>query len=415
MFRKFLGLAALCAGVGLGWVAYPAASCPLCDQVDLTFAEEMDSADVVVIAEEVKVAAPKSEPPAKISLLSPAAKSKFRITQILKGEQHLGKTQEFEVLYFGSQPAGTKFYAIANDPLMLTWSTPIPLTERSFKYLSQLPSLPKEGAARLTFFYNHLEDEEDMLARDAYDEFAKAPYEWVKDLKPKMDHDQLVAWIKNDKIAASRRRLYLVMLGACGSEKDLVMLKQMLTSGERESKFVLDALVACYLTLAGPEGMTLIEDAFLKNPKADYADTWSAIQALRVLGQMSERIPKERLVQGFRHMLDRPQLADLVIPDLSRWEDWDSMDRLVELFKESQDSGSFIRVPVIRFLMVCPRPEAKKYLDELAQLDPNAMKRATTFPALIRRSDKKDDSNVARPKKADKPAAAPAAGEEEKK
>ena len=32
-------------------------------------------------------------------------------------------------------------------------------------------------------------------------------------------------------------------------------------------------------------------------------------------------------------MLDRPQLADLVIPDLARWEDWSVMDRLVELFK----------------------------------------------------------------------------------
>ena len=37
-----------------------------------------------------------------------------------------------------------------------------------------------------------LEDGDELLARDAYDEFAKAPYDVVKALKPKMNHDQLV-------------------------------------------------------------------------------------------------------------------------------------------------------------------------------------------------------------------------------
>ncbi len=53
---------------------------------------------------------------------------------------------------------------------------------------------------------------------------AKSPYEEVLALKPQMNHDQLVAWIKNEDIPASRRRLYLTMLGVCGSEKDLPLL-----------------------------------------------------------------------------------------------------------------------------------------------------------------------------------------------
>ncbi len=44
--------------------------------------------------------------------------------------------------------------------------------------------------------------------------------------------------------------------------------------------------------------------------------------ALRVLGQETDLIPKQRLVAALRNMLDRPQLADLVIPDLARWQDW---------------------------------------------------------------------------------------------
>ena len=52
-----------------------------------------------------------------------------------------------------------------------------------------------------------------MLSRDAYDEFARAPYATVKELKPKLNHDQLVAWINDPQVPASRKRLYFTLLG----------------------------------------------------------------------------------------------------------------------------------------------------------------------------------------------------------
>ena len=80
-------------------------------------------------------------------------------------------------------------------------------------------------------------------------------------------------------------------------------------------------------------------------------------------------------------MLDRPQLADLVIADLARWQDWAVMDRLVTLFKNATDETSWVRVPVINYLQACPLPEAKERLAELAKLDPESVKKATTlFP-----------------------------------
>ena len=78
-------------------------------------------------------------------------------------------------------------------------------------------------------------------------------------------------------------------------------------------------------------------------------------------------------------MLDRPQLADLVIPDLARWEDWSVMDRLVELFKNANDESSWVRVPVVNYLRACPLPKAKEQIDELAKIDPDTVKRANTF------------------------------------
>lgn len=358
-----------------------ARACPFCSAVSQTFTEEVNTVQVGVIAKLVQ------QPPAKVSPdepLTPAAnveKTKFEIVQVLKGQEHLKEKKELEVLYFGQQPKGTKFLILGTDPPEIAWNAPVPLTERAVEYIGKLLALPEKGADRLAFFQDYLEDTDELLARDAYDEFAKAPYSEVKELKDRMQHDKFVAWINDKNVLASRRRLYLTMLGVCGTEKDVQMLEELITREEPEGepKTALDAMIACYLTLKGPDGMPLIEEHFLKNPKAEYTDTYSAIMALRFHGQEEKIVPKERLVEGLRHMLDRPQLADLVIPDLARWEDWGSMDKLVKLFKDSDDKTSWVRVPVVQFLRACPLPEAKQHVAELEKIDPESVKRASFF------------------------------------
>ena len=78
-------------------------------------------------------------------------------------------------------------------------------------------------------------------------------------------------------------------------------------------------------------------------------------------------------------MLKRPQLADLVIPDLARWEDWSCMDQLVDLFKNADDKSSWVKVPVVNYLRACPLPKAKDHIKELEILDPESVKRALNF------------------------------------
>jgi hypothetical protein len=52
---------------------------------------------------------------------------------------------------------------------------------------------------------------------------------------------------------------------------------------------------------------------------------------------------------------------------------------LIKLFKNADEKSSWVRVPVINYLRSCPLPEAKSYIDELAKVDPDAVKRAQTF------------------------------------
>ncbi len=361
----------------LPWQAAPAvAFCPFCSAPQQTFAEEMEAMDAVALAR--MTARPK---PAEGSDGSPdqIEKSTFEVVRVLRGDEWLKPGMSIETLYFGDEDKDALFFLTATDPPELMWASPLRLSERAHDYLLRVRELPK-SPERLAFFLGHLEDKDEMLARDAYDEFARAPYSDVVALKEKMNHDQLVAWIHNAEVPVSRRRLYLTMLGICGTPADTPFLDEMLRSKDPERKAALDAVIGCYLALRGDEGIATIDELFLKNPDAEYSDTWSAILALRILGAETTVIPRERIVESLRLLLDRPQLADLVIPDLARFEDWTVIPKLIELFKSADATNQWVRVPVINFFRACPLPEARQAIDELAQLDPDAVKRAQIFP-----------------------------------
>jgi hypothetical protein len=353
--------------------ATAAAACPFCSATSQTFSEELGTMDVAVIAKLVKLPPPSSKPGDEIQ------KATFEVTQIIKGEGLVKAKEKVETLYFGDGAIGKSFLIMGISPPATMWSTPLPLTDRGAKYLTEVTRLPKDNNERLVFFQKYLEDEDEMLARDAYDEFARAPYSDIKAIKDKLTHNQVVAWIKNPDIPASRRRLYLVMLGVTGTEKDIPMLEEFMTSSDRKAKSGLDALIACYLTLKGEAGLPLVEKLFLANEKADYADTYAAIMAIRFHGTDGGVIESKRLVKSLHPMLERPELADLVIPDLAKWEDWSVMDRLFALYKTANEKNSWVRVPVVNYLRVCPLPKAKELLQECEKIDPAAVKRANTF------------------------------------
>ena len=124
--------------------------------------------------------------------------------------------------------------------------------------------------------------------------------------------------------------------------------------------------------------MKLIEKDFLQNQDAEFTDTYAAIQAIRI-AQETGIVTKDKSAEAFHYMLDRPKMADLVIPDLARWQDWTVADRLVDLFVNADSDSAWVRVPVLRYLQVCPNEDAKKQLARLEMMDPTAAKQAQSF------------------------------------
>ena len=368
-------------------------ACPFCSAVSLTFAQEIAQSQVAVIVRLV-------DPPPAGSLSpradGPLPKGKFAVVEVLKGTDlvaeagHAGADgTPIETILLEEKPVGTVFLLMGIEPPKLVWSSPIPVSERAVQYIRKLSTLPEKGPDRLAFFQQHLEDPDETLARDAYDEFAVAPYADVRGLADRMDPTQLLGWIENPKVQANRRRLYATMLGACGTKADAdrigaILANQDLGPEKAEVRSGLDALIACYVTLRGPEGLDLIDELFLnrRGREIPFTETYAAVMALRFLGEESQSVPRDRVLQSLRLLLQEPKLADLVIADLARWQDWSAIDRLVELFEKAEADNIFVREPIVNYLRACPLPQAAEAVAKLEKIDPEAVRRAATLAAF---------------------------------
>lgn len=368
------------ATIGIVAVSSDAAACPFCNSVSQSLRQEMESVDTVAFG----TILPGTETDTDAT---------FLVHTVLRGDDILKVGQQIKVNYFGNAKSGQHFLLMGVDPPDLLWSSPLPVSYVAMNYIDSISKLPEDSLAQLEFYLGFLEHSEPLLARDAYDEFAPAAYSLIKQLKPQMNRKQLLTWIQDTSLPPDRKRLYLVMLGVCGEKGDADLLESMMRSDDRNKRAGLDAMIACYATLKGEEGLELIDELFLANEKSEYADTYAAIMAMRFHGTDGGIIDKGRILESMRLILDRPALADLVIRDLARWEDWTQIDKLVGLFKNADDDTSWVRVPVINYLRACPLDRAAKELEALKEIDPAAYKRATSFFPIPRSNESSTDSS----------------------
>src|SRR5436190_7176253 len=214
------------AAVAIGWAAAGIAiACPFCSVETQTLSEETRGADAVVLAKLLK------EAPASANSADPnSGTATFQIIEVLHGQEALKGTKEIGVVFFGDSNREKTYLVNGIGKDKIDWTTPLPLSAAAANYVKQLPTVPQNGADRLVFFQDYLENADPLLAQDSYDEFARAPYSELRDLKSRMKHDRVVKWVQDPEVSPSRRRLYLTMLGLCGSKADVPMLEAMIAS-----------------------------------------------------------------------------------------------------------------------------------------------------------------------------------------
>lgn len=349
----------------------PALACPFCDATSPTWLQSIAESEAAVLARVASV----DEGPVEGQEI-PLARVTYAITDVLRGKEVLGTTRTLHGESLEAPAVGTTTLLTAVGSPELSWTPLTSLTGERAAYLAEARRLPATGIERWKFFYRYLEHDDEALAADAYGEFAVAPFAEVKAFAAHASREQLWQWIESDKTPESRRGLYYTMLSVCGQPADAARLKAMLAAPDQRPPGAFSALVSCYISLCGEEALCEIEQQFLANSHVSEADAQGVIVALRFHGEEQHVFRRERIASSLRLVLDRPHLAVSVIPDLARWEDWESMPTLVELFRRAEPEATWVRIPIVAYLRACPLESAARHLETLKTIDPQAVEQA---------------------------------------
>ncbi len=139
-----------------------------------------------------------------------------------------------------------------------------------------------------------------------------------------------------------------------------------------------------YLLLTGEEGLDWLDVQYIQNANRELYETFAAFDAMRAMWIYGDnRISPDRLRQSLRILLDRPSLADLVILDLARWNDWSVMDRLMDMYDEEEYQDPFIKRAIVRFMLIAEKDDTVVKKGEL----PEHVKKAASNLKKLRHED----------------------------
>lgn len=365
-----------------------AEACPFCSAPSLTLTEQLSKADAAVLAVWVGGTVPKEENPGTTNYeVVEVARTPF--DSVAKGKKitldryRSGKKGDL-ALIVGSRTKGE----------IIEWGAPLDVTKAVYRYIIDAPPLEAPAQKRLNYYLEFLENADPIISADAYTEFANADYKEIVGLTKQLPRERLREWVAAKETPATRLGLYGLMLGLCGNPDDAPLMEQRITENVDDFRLGIDGVIGGYLLLTGEPGLAVIEKAKLLDKKVPFSETYAAMQALRFMWTYGNgRIPGDRLKTSMRLLLDRPELADLVISDLARWKDWSMQEKLMQIYGTEDFNVPSIKRAIIRYMIAStkdipgggakePPPHVvagTKYLKQLRDKDAKMVNEAERF------------------------------------
>jgi hypothetical protein len=366
--------------------AYP--GCAFLAYPNPTLAEEVADADVVALVSLVNQAADQT-----------SRHVEFQIKRIAKGDGSLKVGQHKTISRFKTGKLGDLYimFGLQNEKTkQFAWGLRT-TSELAFDFAIASPSPKLAAEKRLTYYIPHLGHADEFIAKDALAEFSAAEIADYRKISSKLSRKKLLQLALHEK---SRRSLYGVLLGFCGDEKTAEALRSKILEDDPTFRIGMDGMMSGYLMLTGEKGLDLLEQRKFKKD-VSFHETYCLLQAIRFMWRHGEdKISIARLRQSVRILLDYPDLADLVIVDLIRMEDWSCLDRIVKLYDRKDFNNNATQRAIIRYLLITSREvefkikdekrltveiskQAKIHLDSIRERDPAQVKKTLRFFKLL--------------------------------
>ncbi|MCU0710421.1 MAG: hypothetical protein MUC43_00065 [Pirellula sp.] len=369
-------------------------ACPLCEAIGSTISDDLQSPALGVIVQVTECTT--RDDGAGFDLMvdfvasigeqksPPKFQGVFSFNEVAKGKK---------ILLIGT-PDVAATDTSDMDHITWLWNTPLELTEAAADYVQNLPLTDRPESERLAYFYKHLFASEQMVSDDAYSECARVSLETIRkdSFRQDFDKQKLLNALRKPDFPAKYKSFLWMVLAELGEQTDapifqelaMPLIEQELKNSEIEtiqSSTVanypwLAAAMACYARLGGETAMQTLEEKMLRNRQCPVGLKSAAISAIRVLGSDLDPSQMTRSARALAHVLDDPAAADLVIPDLARWEYWDAIPQLSRLFRDPESEQGLARYLIINYMRHCPLPDAASELEKMKAFDPKSYRRA---------------------------------------
>lgn len=341
-------------------LSLPALACPFCTPAEADLFSELTDSQAVVLVQKVDT-------------------RKYKVSKILKGKVVQGRVLIASEPKGKSIPGAQLLLTTAGAPHLPYWSdAPRYLTAKELKFVDKSLAMAKSSdSQKYDFAAAHLESDSREIALSAYSLLAGAPLSAVQQRAKQVGVPRLISLVKDNKVPAERRALYLLMAIPSLTNADKAWIESSLFQAKiTASSALLGPLVVAYLQVVGPSGVPRIEQRFL-DPKLPATQTLAVTRALTLLGQTSKSTPLRNAIRGtFLKELQHPQRGGFAIAPLAVWGVYEAAPE-VEKLVEVNPHVTWVKVAAIRFFRSFPGSPSQDALRRLAKSDPNLVKRTT--------------------------------------
>ncbi len=340
-----------------------AGACPGgCCVSRMTLAEQSVLADVVLLAE-------------RVSGDEQAKQTFFVIRQFLRGEpEELNVGDMVSVSRFVKKDHFGQHLLLGNKAQqgLWAWGSLGVMTEAALSYILDAPSPQFAPPQRLPYFLRFLESSDSLIAEDAFFELESAEWNDLLACTSQLPRDKLREWLRNPNIEPKRLGLYAMLLGICGNRSDAEFLLAHIQQPTDYFRLGIEGFHIGYLWRMGEKGLAVLEKHRLCQKKLPFSERYAVFQAVRfMVAHGQDRLSRDRACESLHLLLEEPELADLVINDLARWEDWSVQDRLMSLYGQGEYDNRPTKRAIVRYLLKAAKVQPPK-ADEQKQDDPTA-------------------------------------------
>ena len=345
-------LAALAAGIALLLLPAAAVACPFCPSAGQTLLGEVNQAHLIVFGTLTNAQRDPNE--------FGKGTTDMEIEVIVKDHQFLkGKKKITLPRYVPDTKDKSKYLVFCEiykgelDPYR---GEAVPTDSKIAEYLKGAIDLKdKDMPARLHYFFKHFDAADWAIAADAFQEFSNAEYKDVRAAGAKMNPDQVLKMLKDPNTSIARYGLLGLLLGHCGKgETHGKALKEFIDDPKVKQATGLDGLLAGYVLLDPKDGLAYVA-GLIKDTKEDFLVRYAALRNMRFFWEYRDDVLKKAaIVDAIKPLLDQPDIVDLAVEDLRKWQQWDQTAKLVQLFDKPSHDVSIIQRSIIKFALSAP-------------------------------------------------------------